>query len=142
MLVECSVKDFGTQNTFTKLMLKGAPQLSYPFIFQWTSRLLPCPSYCKQCCNEHWGTCVSFNSGFLGVYAQQWDCWVVWQFYYQFFKESPLWYIHTMEYYLAIEKNAFESVLMRCMKLEPIIQSEVSQKEKHHYSIITHIYGI
>ena len=35
------------------------------------------------------GTHVSFNSGFLGVYAQQWDCWVVWQFYFQFFKESP-----------------------------------------------------
>ena len=32
---------------------------------------------CKQCCNEHWGTRVSFNSGFLGVYGQQWDCWVV-----------------------------------------------------------------
>ena len=31
----------------------------------------------KQCCNEHWGTYVSFNSGFLGVYAQQWDCWVI-----------------------------------------------------------------
>ena len=46
-----------------------------------------------------------------------------------------------MEYYSAI-KNAFESVLMRWMKLEPIIQSEVSQKEKHQYSILTHIYGI
>ena len=33
----------------------------------------------KQCCNEHWGTRVSFNSGFLGVYAQQWNCWVIWQ---------------------------------------------------------------
>ena len=52
------------------------------------SRLLPCPSYCKQCCSEHWGTCVSFNSAFLGVYAQQWDCWVLWQFYFQFCKES------------------------------------------------------
>ena len=40
-----------------------------------------------------------------------------------------LWYIYTMEYYSAIKKNAFESVLMRWMKLEPIIQSEVSQKE-------------
>ena len=59
------------------------PQLSYPFICQWTSKLFPCPSYCKQCCNEHWGTCVSFNSGFLGVYAQQWDCWVIRQFYFQ-----------------------------------------------------------
>ena len=44
-----------------------------------------------------------------------------------------------MEYYSAIKKNAFESVLMRWMKLEPIIQSEVSQKEKHQYSILTHI---
>ena len=46
-----------------------------------------------------------------------------------------------MEYYSAIKKNAFESVLMRWMKLEPIIQSEVSKKEKHQYSILTHIYG-
>ena len=53
-----------------------------------------------------------------------------------------LWYINTMEYYSAIKKNAFESVLMRWMKLEPIIQSEVSQKEKHQYSILMHIYGI
>ena len=68
-----------------------------------------------------------------------------------------LWYIYTMEYYSAIEKNTFESVLMKWMKLEPIIQigrllqqqklepiiqSEVSQKEKHEYSILMHIYGI
>ena len=49
------------------------------------------------------------------------------------------WYIYTMDYYPAIKKNAFESVLMRWMKLAPIIQSEVSQKE---YSILMHIYGI
>ena len=53
-----------------------------------------------------------------------------------------LWYIYTMEYYSAIKKNAFESVLMRWMKLESIIQSEVSQKEKHQYSILTPIYEI
>ena len=53
-----------------------------------------------------------------------------------------LWYIYTKEYYLAIKKNAFESVLMRWLKLESIIQSEVSQKEKHQYSILMHIYGI
>ena len=41
-----------------------------------------------------------------------------------------------------IKKNSFESVLMRWMKLEPIIQSEVSQKDKDHYNILTHIYGI
>ena len=47
-----------------------------------------------------------------------------------------------MECYSAIKKNSSESVLMRWMKLEPIIQSEVSQKDKHQYSILTHIYGI
>ena len=52
------------------------------------------------------------------------------------------WYVYTMEYYSTIKKNAFESVLMRWMKLEPIIQSEVSQNEKHQYSILTYIYGI
>ena len=53
-----------------------------------------------------------------------------------------LWYIYTMEYYSAIKKNAFESVLMRQMKLEPTTQSEISQKEKYQYSILMHIYGI
>ena len=53
-----------------------------------------------------------------------------------------LWYIYTMEYYLAIKRNTFESVLMRWMKLETIIQSEVNQKGKHQYSILMHIYGV
>ena len=53
-----------------------------------------------------------------------------------------LWYIYTMEYYSAIKMNTFESVLMRWVKLKPIIQSEASQKEKHQYSILRHIYGI
>ena len=53
-----------------------------------------------------------------------------------------LWYIYTMEYYSAIKKNSFESVVMRWIKLEPIIQSEVSQKDKDQYSILMHICGI
>ena len=53
-----------------------------------------------------------------------------------------LWNIYTMEYYSAIKRNAFESVLMRWMNLEPIIQSDVSQKEKYKYHILTHIYRI
>ena len=53
---------------------------------------------------------------------------------------KKLWYICTMKYYSAIKKNAFESVLMRLMNLEPIIQSEVSQKEKDKYRILMHIY--
>ena len=51
-----------------------------------------------------------------------------------------LWYIYTMEYCSTIKNNTFESVLMRWMKLEPLIYSEVSQKEKHQYSILIHIY--
>ena len=55
---------------------------------------------------------------------------------------KKLWYIYTMEYYSAIKRTTFESVLRRWTNLEPIIQSEVSQKEKDKYSILTHIYGI
>ena len=50
--------------------------------------------------------------------------------------------MYTMEYYSAIKNNAFESVLMRWMKLEPLTESEGSQNEKHQDSILTHIYGI
>ena len=53
-----------------------------------------------------------------------------------------LWYIYIMEYYSAIKKNKLESVLMRWIKLELIIQSEVSQKEKHQYCIVMHIYRV
>ena len=98
------------------------------------------------------------------MYAQKWDCWVIWQFSCTpvfiaalFIIARPweqprcpsadewirkLWYIHSVEYYSAIKKNIFESVLMRWVKLEPIIPSEVSLKEKHQYSILMHIYGI
>jgi hypothetical protein len=56
--------------------------------------------------------------------------------------KRELWSIYTKVYYSAIKKNAFESVLMRCTEMKPIIQSEASQKGKHQYSILTHIYGI
>ena len=55
---------------------------------------------------------------------------------------KKLWYIHTMEYYSAIKRNVFDSVLIRWMNLEPIIQSEVSQKEKNKYRILSHKYGL
>ena len=54
---------------------------------------------------------------------------------------KKLWYIYTMEYYSAIKRNTFESVLMRWTNLEHIIQIEVSQKEKYKYMLM-HIYGI
>ena len=55
---------------------------------------------------------------------------------------NKLWYIYTVEYYSVIKRNAFESILMRWMNLEPIIQNEVIQKEKDKYCILTHICGI
>ena len=78
-------------------------------------------------------TCTSMFIAALFIIARTWkqprcpstDEWI-----------RKQWYIYAMEYYSAIKKNTFESVLMRWMKLEPIIHSEVSQKEKHQYSIL------
>ena len=55
---------------------------------------------------------------------------------------KKMWYIYTMEYYSAIERNEIELFVVRWMDLESVIQSEVSQKEKNKYSMLTHIYGI
>ena len=57
---------------------------------------------------------------------------------------KKLWYIYAVEYYSAIKRNAFQSILMRWINLEPIIQSEVSQKGKNTFCIycIMHTYGI
>ena len=82
-------------------------------------------------------TCIPLFTAALFTVARTWkqprcssrDEWI-----------KKLWYI--MEYYSAIKRNAFESVLMRWMNLEPIIQSEVSQKEKDKYHILMPIYGI
>ena len=56
--------------------------------------------------------------------------------------KKKLWYIYTMEYYSFRKRNAFDSVLMRWMNLEHIIQSEVIQKEKNKHCILMYIYGI
>ena len=55
---------------------------------------------------------------------------------------NKMWYIYTMEYYSAIKKNEIELFVVRWMDLESVIQSEVSQKEKDKYHMLTHIYGI
>ena len=81
-------------------------------------------------------TCIPLFTAALFTIARTWkqprfpltDEWI-----------KKLWYIDTMEYYSATKRNTFESVLMRWMNLEPIIQSEVSQKEKDKYRILTHI---
>ena len=85
------------------------------------------------------GISFLFSFAFMFIIARTWkqprcppaDEWI-----------RKLWYIYTMENYSAIKKNTLESVLMRWIKLELIIQSEASQKEKHQYSILMHIYGI
>ena len=55
---------------------------------------------------------------------------------------KKLWYIYTMEYYSALKRNELESVELRWKNLESVIQSEVSQKEKSKYGMLTHIYGM
>ena len=55
---------------------------------------------------------------------------------------KKMWHVYTMEYYSAIKRNEMEVFVMRWMELEYVIQSEVSQKEKNKYSMLTHIYGI
>ena len=55
---------------------------------------------------------------------------------------KKLWYICTMKHYSVTKRNTLESVLMRWMNLEPIIQSEVCQKEQDNYCILAHVYGI
>ena len=82
-------------------------------------------------------TCIPLLTAALFTIAKTWkkprcpltDDWI-----------KKLWYIYTIEYYSATKRNAFESVRMRWMNLEPIIQSEVSQKEKDKYSILMHIH--
>ena len=84
--------------------------------------------------NIHYST--AYNSAALFTITMTWkqprcpwaDEWI-----------RKLWYIYMVEYYSAIKRNAFESVLKKWMNLEPIIQSEVSQKEKDKYNILTHI---
>ena len=53
-----------------------------------------------------------------------------------------MWHIHTKEYYSAIKSNKIELFVVRQMELESVIQSEVSQKVKNKYRMLTHIYGI
>ena len=84
-------------------------------------------------------TCIPLFIAALFIIARAWkqprcpltDEWI-----------KKLWYIFTIEYYSAIKSNTLESVLMSWMNLEPIIQTEVSQKEKDKYCILMHTYGI
>ena len=68
---------------WTELNRPYTPLLLYPFVCWGISRLPPRPSYCQQCCNEYWDTCVFLNCVLFRVYVQQWDCWYSW-----FFKET------------------------------------------------------
>ena len=55
---------------------------------------------------------------------------------------KKMWHIYTMEYYSAVNRNKIELFVVRCMDLESVIQSELSQKEKNKYRMLTHVYGI
>ena len=122
----------------------GAPQNKVWYCFQCFPIYFPYPAipllgiYPEETKIEK-DTCIPLFIAALFTIARTWkqprcpstDEWI-----------KKLWYIDTMQYYSAIKRNIFESVLMRWMNLEPIIQSEVSQKEKDKYRILTHIHGI
>ena len=102
-------------------------QYSYQLFYGWGDDI-PCAILSQKCISSRIerDTCTPMFITALFTIARTWtqprcplaDEWI-----------KKLWYIHWMEYYSDIKKNAFESVLMRWMKLQPIIQSEVSQKK-------------
>ena len=59
------------------------------FICRWVFRLFLFLGYCEQCCSEHRDACIFFNERFFWIYAQEWDCQVIWQFYIQFSEVPP-----------------------------------------------------
>ena len=114
---------------------RGFPSLELSLLLWWISLLGIYPEETRV---EN-DTCIPLFIAVLFTIARTWkqprcpsrDEWI-----------KKLWYIYTREYYLAIKRNSFESVLMRWMNLEPITQSEVSKKEKDKYCILTHTYRI
>ena len=99
---------------------------------------IPLLGICTEETNIEKDTCIPLFIAALFTIARTWkqsrypstDEWI------------KLWYIYTMEYYSAIKGKTLSPVLMRWMNLQPIIQSEVSQKEKDKYHILTHVYRI
>ena len=100
------------QNWFKWILFNGwvifhgvyVPQLPYPFICWWASRLLPCPGYDKQCCDEHWGARVSFRPGFLGEYTP----------FLYFSLEMELTFLHQLEILNSYIVNSFPRLLLLC----------------------------
>ena len=74
----CKWRHFILLNDWVLVHCIYVSHLLYPFICWWTSRLLPCLGYCKQYCNEHWGACIIWGHVFLHIFAQEWDCSIIW----------------------------------------------------------------
>ena len=111
-------------------------KLGIKLLYNWTTALLDI--YPEKTITEK-DSCISVFTAALFTIARTWkqpkcpstDEWI-----------KKLWCIFTMEYFSATKRTTFESVLMRWMDLEPVKQSEVSQKEKNKYCILMHICGI
>ena len=111
-------------------------KLGIKLLYNWTTALLDI--YPEKTITEK-DSCISVFTAALFTIARTWkqpkcpstDEWI-----------KKLWCIFTMEYFSATKRTTFESVLMRWMDLEPVKQSEVSQKEKNKYYILMHICGI
>ena len=69
---------------------------------------VPCPGYCKQCCNEFWGTHIFSNYDFLWIYAKEQNCCIIRQFCFQFFKETPQW-LYQFTFPQTVQEGSFFS---------------------------------
>ena len=88
------------------------PHVIYPLICLWTFRLFPYLGYCKQCCNEHWAASIFSKIVSSGQFPQERSCQIIWQLYFQFFKEPPFsfpWCLHHFTFPPILQEGSLPS---------------------------------
>ena len=102
------------------------PHLPCPFSCQWIFKLLPYFGCCKQVCNKYRGECI-LSGVFLWINAQEWYCWIIWQFYFQLFKEPPdcsFWWLQQASLVAQMVKNlpAMPETQIRSLGREDLLE--------------------
>ena len=113
------------------------PYLLYPFLYQWIPRLPQCLGHCKECCSEHWSASIFSNYRFAWIYAQEWDCRVIWKLYFQFLKEPPYcfqWWVHQFTFPLTVQEGS----LFSTPSLAFVICRPFNDGHSNWYEVICH----